>query len=44
MMQALELLRLGKRHISGQSDNEQYKEIKSIALAVIELCLSEGVI
>ena len=37
MMQMLELLRLAKRHVSRQS------KIKSIALAVIKLHLSEGI-
>ena len=41
MMRALELQRLAKRHISGQSNFEQ--EIKPIALAVIELRLFEGI-
>ena len=36
MMQALKLLRLAKRHIS--------EEIKDVAIAVIELRLSEGII
>ena len=42
MMQALELLWFAKRHISGQNDVKRCK-IKPIALAVIELRLSEGV-
>ena len=39
MMQALELLQLVKRHILGQSD----VEIKPVAIAIIELCLSESI-
>ena len=42
MMQVLELLRLVKRHVSGQSDVDN-EEIKAIATAVIELHLSEGI-
>ena len=38
MMQALELLRLGKRQVSGRSNVEKCK-IKSIILVVIELHL-----
>jgi len=39
MMQALKLLWLAKRDISGQSS----EEIKPVALAIIELRLSEGI-
>jgi len=39
---ALELQRLAKKHVSGQSDIKQCK-IKPIAWAVIELHLSEGI-
>ena len=45
MMQAMELLRLAKMHISGQSDIEQWRnqEIKPVTLAIIELRLSERI-
>ena len=39
MMQALELLQLTKRHISGQS----IIEIKPVGIATIELALPEGI-
>ena len=42
MMQALELLGLAKRHVSGRSDIEQWR-IKPVAIAIIELSLSEGI-
>ena len=44
MMRALYILQYVKRHVSGQSDVEQLvKKIKPIALAVIKLCLPEGI-
>ena len=44
MMQALELLRLVKRHISRRSDiSLNSEEIKAVAIAVIKLRLSEGI-
>ena len=44
MMQALELLRLAKRYsISPDEVMLNNEEIKSVALAIIELCLSEGI-
>ena len=43
MKNALYVLRYAKRHLSGRSDVEQRK-IKPVALAVIELRLSEGII
>ena len=39
---ALYELRYVKRHLSGRSDVEQWK-IKPVALAVVELRLSEGI-
>ena len=42
MMRVLELQRLVKRHISGQSDVES-EEIEPLALLVIELRLSKGI-
>ena len=42
IMQKLELLRLAKEQVLGQRDFEQCK-MKPIALAVIELPLSEGI-
>jgi len=42
MMQAVELLRLAKRHVSGQATLYS-EEIKPVALAIIELHLSEGI-
>ena len=42
MMQALELLRLAKRHVSGRSDVNS-EEIKPVAIAIIELHLAEGI-
>jgi len=39
MMRALELLWLAKKHIPGRTD----VEIKAAAIAIIELCLSEGI-
>ena len=39
MMRVLELLQLAKRHVSGWNS----EEIKYVAIAIIELCLSEGV-
>jgi len=42
MMQALELLRLTKRHVSGRSNNEQWKN-QACSLAIIELRLSKGI-
>ena len=42
MIQALELLRLMKKYISGRNDVEQCKT-KPIALVVIELHLSVGI-
>jgi len=42
LMQALYQLWLVKRHISGRSDVDS-EEIKSLALAILELCLSEGI-
>ena len=41
-MQALELLRLAKRHILGQNDLNS-EEIKPVTVAMIELRLSEGI-
>ena len=44
MIQALELLQLAKRHISGQSDvTVNSEEIKPVAIAIIDLCFSEGI-
>jgi len=43
MIWALELLRLVKRHISGRSNVEHSEEIKPVAIATIELRLSEGI-
>jgi len=44
LMQALELLQLAKRHISGQSDVEQWKnQACSYGIAIIELRLSERI-
>jgi len=40
MMQALELLRSAKRHVSAL-ENEG---IRLVAIAIIDLCLSEGII
>ena len=42
MKNALYKLRYDKRHQSGQSSVKQWK-IKPVALAIIELCLSEGI-
>ena len=42
MMRALYKLRYAKRHVSRQSDAEQWK-IKPIASTVMELCLPEGI-
>ena len=42
MKKALYILRYAQRHLSGQSDVKQSK-IKPIALAIIELYLSEGI-
>ena len=42
MKSALYILWHAKRHLSGRSDVEQWK-IKPVALAVIELRLSEGI-
>ena len=43
MMQASDLLLwLAKRHVLGQSSVE-HEEIKAVAIAIIELCLSEGI-
>ena len=43
-MQALELLWLAKRHVSGRMTlNSEEEEIKAVAIAVIELHLSEGI-
>jgi len=39
MIQALKLLRLAKRHKATLIS----EEIKPIAIAIIELCLSEGI-
>ena len=41
-MQALKLLQLAKRHVSGRSDIDS-EEIKRLAIAIIELCLSESI-
>jgi len=43
MMQALELLQLAKKHISGWSDIEQWRNWASSFLAIIKLRLSEGI-
>jgi len=43
MMQALELLRLAKRQVLGQSMMLNSKEIKPVAIAIIEFRLSEGI-
>ena len=42
MMQALELLQLVKRHVSDEMTLNS-EEIKAVVIAVIELCLSEGI-
>jgi len=42
MMQALELLRLAKRHVSDKMTLNS-EEIKAVVIAVIELHLSEGI-
>ena len=42
MMQALEMLRLVKGHILGQS-NDNSEVIKPVAIDIIDLCLSEGI-
>ena len=42
MMRALYILRYAKRHVSGQATLSSEK-IKPISLAVIELCLPEGI-
>ena len=42
MKNALHVLRYAKRHLSGRS-NINSEKIKPIVLAVIELCLSEGI-
>ena len=42
MKNALYVLRYAKRHLSGRSDVEQWKN-QAVALAVIELCLSESI-
>ena len=41
-MQALELLQLAKRHVSGRNDVEQWRN-QALAIANIELRLSEGI-
>ena len=41
MKNALYTLQYAKRHLSGRSDIEQWKN-QATVLAVIELCLSEG--
>jgi len=43
MMQALELLQLDKRHISRAEAALDSEEFKPIAIAIIELRLSEGI-
>jgi len=42
MKNALHVQRYGKRYLSGWSDIKQWK-IKSVALAIVELHLSEGI-
>ena len=43
MMQALKLLRLVKRHIPRDEAMLSSEEIKPVAVAIIKLCLSEGI-
>ena len=42
MIRTLYVLRLTKRHISGQS-NVEHEKIKPVALSIVELCLAEGI-
>ena len=42
MKNALYVLRYAKRHLSGEATSNSEK-MKPVALAIIELCLSEGI-
>jgi len=42
MIQPLELLRLAKKRISGQSNIKQWRN-QACSLGIIKLCLSEGI-